>query len=80
MTVELDGVDLVEDPASADVTLFGGPDEGWTYPRLNAVFRRLVEGRRGRDAAEPLAADGIDVPKLDAGLRRGTGVRDRRRG
>ena len=67
MTVELDGVDLVEDPASADVILLGGPDEGWTYPRLNAVFRRLVEG-------VPLVAmqrnrwwPTVDGPSLDAG-------------
>ena len=67
MAVELEGVDLVEDPASADVILLGGPDEGWTYPRLNAVFRRLVEG-------VPLVAmqrnrwwPTVDGPSLDAG-------------
>ena len=67
VAVELDAVELVEDPAAADVILLGGPDEGWTYPRLNAVFRRLVDG-------VPLVAmqrnrwwPTFDGPSLDAG-------------
>jgi HAD superfamily hydrolase (TIGR01458 family) len=43
-TGDLDGIDLVDDPAQAEVVLLGGPDESWTYPRLNGVFRALVGG------------------------------------
>lgn len=67
MTVELDGIELVHDPAGADVILLGGPNEDWTYPRLNAVFRRLVDG-------VPLVAmqrnrwwPTVGGPSLDAG-------------
>jgi HAD superfamily hydrolase (TIGR01458 family) len=67
MAVELEGVELVDDAAEADVLLLGGPDDGWTYPRLNAVFRRLLEG-------VPLVAmqrnrwwPTVDGPSLDAG-------------
>jgi HAD superfamily hydrolase (TIGR01458 family) len=67
MAVELDGVELVEDAADADVLLLGGPDDGWTYPRLNAVFRRLVEGvplvAMQRNRWWPTATG----PSLDAG-------------
>ena len=31
-------------PGSAEVVLLGGPDESWTYRRLNAVFRALLGG------------------------------------
>ena len=41
---DLHGVRLVDDPASADVVLLGGPDESWTYGRLNGVFRALRQG------------------------------------
>jgi len=41
---ELDGIELVHDPGTADVVLLGGPDESWTYGRLNAVFRALLGG------------------------------------
>jgi HAD superfamily hydrolase (TIGR01458 family) len=65
---DLEGVDLVDDPRDADVVLLGGPDEGWTYGRLNAVFRRLLEG-------VPLVAmqrnrwwPTVDGPWLDAGM------------
>ncbi|MDX6551369.1 MAG: hypothetical protein QOJ31_2053 [Gaiellales bacterium] len=65
---DLDGVDLVADPAHADVVLLGGPDESWTYERLNAVFRALLEG-------VPLVAmqrnrwwPTVDGPALDAGM------------
>ena len=64
---ELEGVELVDDPAAAEVILLGGPDDGWTYPQLNAVFRRLVDG-------VPLVAmqrnrwwPTVDGPSLDAG-------------
>jgi HAD superfamily hydrolase (TIGR01458 family) len=64
---ELEGVQLVDDPAAAEVILLGGPDQGWTYPRLNAIFRRLVDG-------VPLVAmqrnrwwPTVDGPSLDAG-------------
>ena len=41
---DLDGLELVDDPADARVVLVGGPDESWTYGRLNAVFRALLGG------------------------------------
>jgi HAD superfamily hydrolase (TIGR01458 family) len=67
-TGDLDGIDLVDDPARADVILVGGPDEGWSYPRLNAVFRALHEGRplvaMQRNRWWPTAQG----PALDAGL------------
>jgi HAD superfamily hydrolase (TIGR01458 family) len=43
-TGDLDGIALVDDPAQAEVVLLGGPDESWTYSRLNAVFRVLAGG------------------------------------
>ena len=43
-TGDLDGIELVDDPAEAEVVLMGGPDESWTYPRLNSVFRALLGG------------------------------------
>ena len=65
---ELDGVELVDDPGTAEVVLLGGPDESWTYPRLNAVFRTLLGG-------VPLVAmqqnrwwPTADGPALDAGM------------
>jgi HAD superfamily hydrolase (TIGR01458 family) len=65
---DLDGVDLVPDPAHADVVLLGGPDESWTYQRLNAVFRALLEGvplvAMQRNRWWPTA----EGPALDAGM------------
>jgi HAD superfamily hydrolase (TIGR01458 family) len=65
---ELDGIELVDDPAAAEVVLLGGPDESWTYGRLNAVFRALLGG-------VPLVAmqqnrwwPTADGPALDAGM------------
>ena len=43
-TGDLDGVELVDRPGDAEVILLGGPDETWTYGRLNAVFRALLAG------------------------------------
>jgi HAD superfamily hydrolase (TIGR01458 family) len=67
-TGDLDGIELVEHPADAAVVLLGGPDETWTYGRLNAVFRVLLEGT-------PLVAmqrnrwwPTVDGPSLDAGM------------
>ena len=82
IAVELEGgVRLVDDPAAAEVILLGGPDERWTYSRLNAIFRRLVDG-------VPLVAmqrnrwwPTVDGPSLDAGgFVGGPRVRDRDRG
>jgi ribonucleotide monophosphatase NagD (HAD superfamily) len=65
---ELDGIELVDDPGTAQVVLLGGPDESWTYGRLNAVFRALLGG-------VPLVAmqqnrwwPTADGPALDAGM------------
>jgi HAD superfamily hydrolase (TIGR01458 family) len=67
IAAELDGVDLVDDAATADVILLGGPDERWTYDRLNTAFRRLLEGvplvAMQRNRWWPTAAG----PSLDAG-------------
>jgi HAD superfamily hydrolase (TIGR01458 family) len=64
---ELEGVELVSDAGDAEVILLGGPDESWTYPRLNAVFRRLLDGvplvAMQRNRWWPTA----DGPSLDAG-------------
>jgi HAD superfamily hydrolase (TIGR01458 family) len=67
-TGDLEGIELVDDPARADVILLGGPDEGWSYPRLNAVFRALHDGRplvaMQRNRWWPTAQG----PSLDAGM------------
>jgi HAD superfamily hydrolase (TIGR01458 family) len=67
IAAELDGLDLVEDAAGADVILLGGPDGRWTYDRLNAAFRRLLEGvplvAMQRNRWWPTAGG----PSLDAG-------------
>lgn len=67
VAAELEGVDLVDDAAAAEVILLGGPDDGWTYARLNTAFRRLLDG-------VPLVAmqrnrwwPTVDGPSLDAG-------------
>jgi len=44
VAADLEGIALVDDPAEADVVLLGGPDESWTYGRLNGVFRALRTG------------------------------------
>jgi HAD superfamily hydrolase (TIGR01458 family) len=67
IAAELEGLDLVEDPAAAGVILLGGPDDRWTYARLNAAFRCLLEGvplvAMQRNRWWPTA----DGPSLDAG-------------
>jgi HAD superfamily hydrolase (TIGR01458 family) len=41
---ELAGIELVPTPAEAEVIVLGGPDERWTYPVVNAIFRALHDG------------------------------------
>jgi HAD superfamily hydrolase (TIGR01450 family) len=41
---EFDGLNLVGRPAEAETIVLGGPDERWTYPALNDVFRALHDG------------------------------------
>jgi HAD superfamily hydrolase (TIGR01458 family) len=41
---ELAGVELVSSPAAAEVIVLGGPDDRWTYPAMNEVFRALQRG------------------------------------
>jgi HAD superfamily hydrolase (TIGR01458 family) len=64
---DLGGIRLVDDPAAADIVLLGGPDESWTYGRLNGVFRALREGAElvamQRNRWWPTS----DGPSLDAG-------------
>jgi HAD superfamily hydrolase (TIGR01458 family) len=79
MAVELAGIELVDEPAAADVILLGGPDEGWTYPRLNAVFRRLVDGvplvAMQRNRWWPTAeGPSLDAGAFVAGLEYATGI------
>jgi HAD superfamily hydrolase (TIGR01458 family) len=79
MAVELEGVDLVEDPAAAEVILIGGPDDSWTYPRLNAVFRRLLDGvplvAMQRNRWWPTAGGpSLDAGAFVAGLEYATGA------
>jgi HAD superfamily hydrolase (TIGR01458 family) len=68
VVAELDGIRLVDDPASADVILLGGPDDAWTYQRLNGVFRALLDGAplmaMQRNRWWPTATG----PSLDAGM------------
>jgi HAD superfamily hydrolase (TIGR01458 family) len=40
---DLDGIDLV-DPEAAGVIVIGGACDDFTYPMLNRIFRRLMEG------------------------------------
>ena len=65
---DLDGILLVEDAAEAQVVLLGGPDQSWTYGRLNAVFRVLRDGvplvAMQRNRWWPTA----EGPSLDAGM------------
>ncbi len=77
---ELAGIELVAAPADADVIVLGGPDERWTYPELNEVFRALHRGaslvamHRNRwwtTAAGPALDAGMYV----AGLEYAAGVR-----
>jgi HAD superfamily hydrolase (TIGR01458 family) len=41
---DMDGVHLVDRPADADVVVLGGASEDFSYPTINAVFRRLMDG------------------------------------
>ena len=43
-TADMDGVRLVDRPADADVVVLGGASEDFSYPTINAVFRRLMDG------------------------------------
>jgi HAD superfamily hydrolase (TIGR01458 family) len=67
VTPDLEGIRLADDPAEADVVLLGGPDESWTYGRLNGVFRALRGGTplvvMQRNRWWPTS----DGPSLDAG-------------
>jgi HAD superfamily hydrolase (TIGR01458 family) len=67
-TGDLGEIVLVDRAADADVVLLGGPDETWTYPRLNGVFRALIGGTplvaMQRNRWWPTA----DGPSLDAGM------------
>jgi HAD superfamily hydrolase (TIGR01458 family) len=41
---DLAGVDRVGAPADADVIVIGGACDAFTYPAMNAIFRRLMDG------------------------------------
>ena len=64
---EFGGVDLVDEPGSAEVIVIGGPHAGWCYPQLDAVFRALLGGATliamQRNRWWPTA----DGPAMDAG-------------
>ncbi len=67
-TGDLEDIVLVDRAADAEVVLLGGPDESWTYGRLNGVFRALMAGTplvaMQRNRWWPTA----DGPSLDAGM------------
>jgi HAD superfamily hydrolase (TIGR01458 family) len=67
-TGDLDGIELADRPADAEVVLVGGPDESWTYGRLNDVFRALMAGvplvAMQRNRWWPTSGG----PSLDAGM------------
>ena len=41
---DLEGVQRVERPVDADVIVVGGACEEFTYPTMNAIFQRLMDG------------------------------------
>jgi HAD superfamily hydrolase (TIGR01458 family) len=41
---DLEGVERTDAPANADVVVLGGACVGFTYPTMNAIFRRLMDG------------------------------------
>lgn len=41
---DLEGIELVDDPADADVIVLGGASNDFTYATVNRVFRRLMRG------------------------------------
>jgi HAD superfamily hydrolase (TIGR01458 family) len=65
---ELAGVRLVERAGDADVVVLGGPGNGWTYARIDDVFRAVKGGAElvamQRNRWWPTAAG----PRADAGL------------
>jgi HAD superfamily hydrolase (TIGR01458 family) len=42
--VDLEGVRRVERPSEADVVVLGGACDDFTYPMINAVFQRVMDG------------------------------------
>jgi HAD superfamily hydrolase (TIGR01458 family) len=42
-TADLDGIQLGE-PEEADVIVLGGASDGFSYPMMNRIFRRLMDG------------------------------------
>jgi HAD superfamily hydrolase (TIGR01458 family) len=65
---DLDGIELVADPADADVIVLGGASNDFTYATVNRVFGRLMRGDAGLVAMHRnmfwRTADGFE---LDAG-------------
>lgn len=43
-TQDLEGVRVVEHPRDAEVVVLGGACDDFTYPTMNAVFQRLMDG------------------------------------
>jgi ribonucleotide monophosphatase NagD (HAD superfamily) len=43
-TDDMDGLTLVERATDADVVVLGGASEDFSYPVMNDVFRRLMDG------------------------------------
>ncbi len=41
---DLEGVATVERPQDADVIVLGGASDAFSYPAMNAIFRRLMDG------------------------------------
>src|SRR4029079_13552520 len=67
-------------PAAAERVLVGGPDDGWTYQRLNGAFRALRRGvplvAMQRNRWWPTAAgEALDAGMFVSGLEYSAGVR-----
>lgn len=79
---EFQGIDLVADAAAADVVCIGGPDESFTYVRLQAAFRALLKGAAfvamQRNRWWPTAeGPGLDAGAFVAALEYASGRRAR---
>jgi HAD superfamily hydrolase (TIGR01458 family) len=75
---EFGGIEIVGEAATADVVCIGGPDESFTYDRLQEAFRAVLDGaafvamQRNRWWPTP-AGPGLDAGAFVRGLEFATG-------